>query len=423
MFDEQLKVSKRLTSLDVFRGITIAGMILVNMAGVTDEDKVYPPLLHANWNGWTPTDLVFPFFLFIVGVAMAFSLAKYTGSKLERPQNLTPQPPSLQGLGEQDTPLLVGEGLGERSIHNASKGNKPTPAVYWRIIRRSLILFALGIFLNGFWEYKWDTIRIMGVLQRISLTYLIASLIVLNVPRKGQWAIAAFLLIGYWLAMSFIPVPGYGMGNWTRDGNLGAYCDRFIISTAHLYKGDNYNGMGDPEGLFSTLSAVVSVLFGYFTGDWLRKQPIKSSTSMNLVLFGLSALVIGQVCGFGFPINKKLWTSSFVVFTAGWALLLLAACYEAIEVRQRQRWGKPFEMMGLNAISIFVASVLLIKLLVKTKIGTGENAPSTYTWIYEHLFLPVAGAMNGSLLFALVTVLFWWLVSYVLYRQRWFIKV
>ena len=263
----------------------------------------------------------------------------------------------------------------------------------------------------------------MGVLQRISLTYLIASLIVLNVPRKGQWAIAAFLLIGYWLAMSFIPVPGYGMGNLTREGNLGAYCDRLIIGTAHLYKGDNYKGMGDPEGLFSTLPAVVSVLFGYFTGDWLRKQPIKSRTSINLVIFGLVCLVIGQDWAFWFPLNKKLWTSSFVIFTAGWALLLLAACYEFIEVRQRQRWGKPFEMMGLNAISIFVASVLLIKLLVKTKIGTGENAPTTYTWIYEHFFLPWAGAMNGSLLFALVTVLFWWLVSYVLYRLHWFIKV
>ena len=388
MFDEQLKPSKRLTSLDVFRGITIAGMILVNMAGVADEDKVYPPLLHADWNGWTPTDLVFPFFLFIVGVAMAFSLAKYTDSAVNSP---------------------------------LTKGGRG--GLYWRIIRRSLILFALGIFLNGFWEYKWDTIRIMGVLQRISLTYLIASLIVLNVPRKGQWAIAAFLLIGYWLAMSFIPVPGYGMGNLTREGNLGAYCDRLIIGTAHLYKGDNYKGMGDPEGLFSTLPAVVSVLFGYFTGDWLRKQPIKSRTSINLVIFALVCFVIGQDWAFWFPINKKLWTSSYVIFTAGWALLLLAACYEFIEVRQRQRWGKPFEMMGLNAISIFVASVLLIKLLVKTKIGTGESAPTTYTWIYEHFFLPWAGAMNGSLLFALVTVLFWWLVSYVLCRLHWFIKV
>lgn len=380
---QQQKLPKRLTSLDVFRGITITGMILVNMAGVADQ--VYPPLLHADWNGCTPTDLVFPFFLFIIGVAIAFSFSKYKENKL------------TLGLG-----------------HTVPLG---------RILRRSAILFALGLLLNGFWNYDWSTIRIMGVLQRISLAYLLATLVILKLPRKGQWAIALLLLLGYWLAMSFIPVPGYGVGNLSRDGNLGAYLDRLIIGTAHLYKGDNFNSMGDPEGLFSTLPAVVSVLLGYFTGDWLRKQPVNSRTSMDLVLVGLSGLVIGEVWGFWFPINKKLWTSSYVVFTAGWALLLLAACYELIEVRGLRRWGKPFEIMGLNAIFAFVASVLMIKILVKTHIGTGEKAPTTYTWIYEHVFVPWAGAMNGSLFFAMVTVLFWWVVLYGMYRQRWFVKI
>jgi predicted acyltransferase len=380
---QQQKLPKRLTSLDVFRGITITGMILVNMAGVADQ--VYPPLLHADWNGCTPTDLVFPFFLFIIGVAIAFSFSKYKENKL------------TLGLG-----------------HTVPLG---------RILRRSAILFALGLLLNGFWNYNWSTIRIMGVLQRISLAYLLATLVILKLPRKGQWAIALLLLLGYWLAMSFIPVPGYGVGNLSRDGNLGAYLDRLIIGTAHLYKGDNFNSMGDPEGLFSTLPAVVSVLLGCFTGDWLRKQPVNSRTSMDLVLVGLSCLVIGEVWGFWFPINKKLWTSSYVVFTAGWALLLLAACYELIEVRGLRRWGKPFEIMGLNAIFAFVASVLMIKILVKTHIGTGEKAPTTYTWIYEHFFVPWAGAMNGSLFFAMVTVLFWWVVLYGMYRQRWFVKI
>jgi len=375
---EQQQPAKRLISLDVFRGIAIAGMILVNMAGLAEQ--VYPPLLHADWNSCTPADLVFPFFLFIVGVAIAFSLS-------------------------------------------STEENKPTPKVYWRIVRRSLILFALGLFLNGFWNYDWGTIRLMGVLQRISLAYLVAALIVLKVPRKGQWAIAILLLIGYWLAMSFIPVPSYGMGNLSREGNLGAYIDRLVIGTAHLYKGDNFNSQGDPEGLFSTIPAVVSLLFGYFTGDWLRQQPIKSRTSLNLVLLSLSCMVTGQLWGFWFPINKKLWTSSYVVFTTGWALLLLAACYELIEVRKQRRWGKPFEIIGLNAIFLFVASVLLIKILVKTHIGTGENAPTTYTWIFEHLFVPWAGAMNGSLLFALLTLAFWWVVGYGMYRRCWFVKV
>lgn len=379
MSHEQQKQSLRLTSLDVFRGIAISGMILVNMAGVADQ--VYPPLLHADWNGCTLADLVFPFFLFIIGVAIAFSLSKYTEAK------------------------------------------QAGWSIYGRIVRRSAILFALGLLLNGFWNYDWGTIRIMGVLQRISLAYLLAALVVLKLPRRGQWACALLLLIGYWVAMSVVPVPGYGVGNLSREGNLGAYIDRLIIGTAHLYKGDHFNSMGDPEGLFSTLPAVVSVLLGYFTGQWLRTQPVKSRTSMDLVIIGLGSLVVGEVWGFWFPLNKKLWTSSYVVFTTGWALLLLAVCYELIEVRQRRRWGKAFEIMGLNAIFVFVASVLMIKILVKTHIGTGENAPTTYTWIYENLFMPWAGAMNGSLLFALVTVLFWWGVLYLMYRQRWFVKV
>ncbi|MBH8555493.1 acyltransferase family protein [Nostocaceae cyanobacterium CENA357] len=374
----------RLTSLDVFRGITIAGMILVNMVGVADD--VYPPLAHADWNGWTPTDLVFPFFLFIVGVAMTFSLSKYT------------------------------------------EENKPTRAVYWRILRRAAILFGLGLLLNGFWNqgigtFDLSSIRIMGVLQRISLTYLFASLIVLNLPRRGQWILAAVILIGYWLALMYVPVPDYGAGVLTREGNFGAYIDRLIIPKVHLYKGDRFNFMGDPEGLFSTIPAIVSVLAGYFTGKWIRSQAVQSRTSIGLALFGIGCLIVGWAWGWTFPINKKLWTSSYVVFTTGWALLLLAACYELIEVRLIRRWSKPFEIMGLNAIALFVASVLLIKVLVRTNIGSGENAPSTYNWIYQNLFASWAGALNGSLLFAILTVLLWLAVGTLMYRQRWFIKV
>ncbi|MEH2256807.1 acyltransferase family protein [Nostoc sp.] len=374
----------RLTSLDVFRGITIAGMIFVNMAGVADD--VYPPLTHADWHGCTPTDLVFPFFLFIIGVAMTFSLSKYT------------------------------------------EGNKPTSAVYWRILRRAAILFALGLLLNGFWNqgiwtFDLNSIRIMGVLQRISLTYLLASLAVLNLPRKGQWILAAVLLIGYWLTMMYVAVPEYGAGVLTREGNFGAYVDRLIIPKAHLYKGDGFNFMGDPEGLFSTIPAIVSVLTGYFTGQWIRSQPVQSRTSIGLGLFGVGCLIISWAWGWTFPINKKLWTSSYVVFTTGWALLLLAACYELIEVRLMRRWSKPFEIMGLNAIALFVASVLLIKILVKTTIGAGKDAPSTYNWIYQNFFASWAGVLNGSLLFALVTVLLWWTVGFLMYRQRWFLKV
>ena len=382
----------RLTSLDVFRGITIAGMILVNMASIA-EPNVYPPLLHADWHGYTPTDLVFPFFLFIIGVAMSFSLSKYTDGRDE----------------------LKGRDLSYSRL-------------YWRILRRAAILFALGLLLNGFWNHGFWTfdfsiIRIMGVLQRISLTYLLAALAVLNLPRKAQWILAGVLLISYWLLMIYIPVPGYGAGVLTREGNFGAYVDRLIIPKAHLYKGDSFHNLGDPEGLFSTLVAITSVIFGYFAGQWIRSQPVKSRTSIGLAFFGIGCLLVGWAWGLTFPINKKLWTSSYVVLTTGWALLLLAACYELIEVRRIRRWGKPFEVMGLNAISLFVASVLLIKILVNINIGTGENAPSLYDWIYQNIFASWAGALNGSLFFAIATVVLWWVVAYGMYRQRWFIKI
>ncbi|AFZ60073.1 acyltransferase family protein [Anabaena cylindrica FACHB-243] len=375
----------RLTSLDVFRGITIAGMILVNMVGVADNK--YSLLDHAEWNGCTPTDLVFPFFLFIVGVAMTFSLSKYTAD------------------------------------------NKPTKAVYLRILRRAAILFILGLLLNGFWNkgvwtFDLSSIRLMGVLQRISLSYLFASLIVLKLPRKSQLILAGVLLIGYWLTMMYIPVPEYGAGVLTREGNFGAFIDRLIIPKAQLYKGDGFNFMGDPEGLYSTIPAIVSVLAGYFTGEWIKdKKQANSQTSMDLVLFGLCCLVIGIIWDVAFPINKKLWTSSYVVFTTGWALMLLAACYELIEVRVIKRWSKPFEIMGLNAIALFVASVLLIKITAKTQIGTGETAISIYNWIYQNIFASWAGNFNGSLLFGVVTVLLWYGVAVLMYQKGWFLKV
>jgi predicted acyltransferase len=375
----------RLSSLDVFRGITIAAMILANMAGVADD--VYRPLSHSEWHGCTPTDLIFPCFLFIVGVAMTFSLSKYTAE------------------------------------------NKPTKAVYLRILRRTAILFILGLVLNGFWNqgvwtFDLSSIRLMGVLQRIALTYLFASLIVLKLPRKSQWLVAGGLLIAYWLTMMYIPVPDYGAGVLTREGNFGAFIDRLIIPKAHLYKGDGFNFLGDPEGLFSTIPAIVSVLAGYFTGEWIKdKKQATSQTSMDLVLFGLCCLVIAIIWDVAFPINKKIWTSSYVLFTTGWALMLLAACYELIEVRLIKRWSKPFEIMGLNAIALFVASVFLIKITAKTQIGTGESAISIYNWIYQNIFASWSGNFNGSFLFALVTLLFWYGVAVLMYQKRWFIKV
>jgi predicted acyltransferase len=376
----------RLKSLDVFRGIAIASMILVNNPG--SWKQVYPPLDHAEWHGCTPTDLVFPFFLFIVGCAMSFSLSKYTETTTKIETN-----------------------------------------IYWRIARRATILFGLGlllntssialdVLLNSAPVENFGKIRIMGVLQRIGLAYLISAIAILNLSPRHQKLLAVAVLLGYWGALLVFAVGGYSAYELTPEGYLGGYVDRLILGSQHLYKG----GPFDPEGLLSTLPASVTVLIGYFTGEWLRVQPIKTRTSLNLAIGGLCCLVIGRLWGFSFPINKQLWTSSYVVFTAGWALLLLAACYETIEVR-KCKWGWPFEIMGLNAIFLFVASGIVARFLLKTHIGNGKTAPSTYTWIYENWFVPWAGPLNGSLAFAVTAVLCWWLVLYGMYRRGWEIKI
>ncbi|AFZ08734.1 Heparan-alpha-glucosaminide N-acetyltransferase [Oscillatoria nigro-viridis PCC 7112] len=405
----------RLKSLDVFRGIAIASMILVNNPG--SWEQVYPPLDHAEWNGCTPTDLVFPFFLFIVGCAMSFSLSKYI-------QNYPKTGIETSKIIQKNEKLES-----DKNPFPSSFFLLPASNIYWRIARRAAILFILGlllntssialdVLLNSAPVENFGKIRIMGVLQRIGLAYFIGAIAILNLSPRNQKLLAAAVLLGYWGALTVFAVGGYTAGELTPEGNLGGYVDRLILGSQHLYKG----GPFDPEGLLSTLPAVVTVLIGYFTGEWLRVQPIKTRTSINLAICGLSCVVIGHLWGFLFPINKQLWTSSYVVFTAGWALLLLAACYETIEVRG-WKWGRPFEIMGVNAIFLFVASGIVARILLKTHIGTGANAPTTYTWIYENWFVPWAGPLNGSLAFAVTAVLFWWLILYGMYRRSWLIKI
>ncbi|MEG5063487.1 heparan-alpha-glucosaminide N-acetyltransferase domain-containing protein [Microcoleus sp. B3-A4] len=405
----------RFKSLDVFRGIAIASMILVNNPG--SWEQVYPPLEHAEWHGCTPTDLIFPFFLFIVGCAMSFSLSKYIQNYPKTGRETSKITQTKQKSESAKNPLP------------SSLFLLPYSNIYWRIARRAAILFILGlllntssialdVLLNSAPLENFGKIRIMGVLQRIGLAYFISAIAILNLSPRNQKLLAVAVLFGYWAALTVVPVGEYTAGELTPEGNLGGYVDRLILGSQHLYKG----GPFDPEGLLSTLPAVVTVLTGYFTGEWLRVQPIKTSTSVNLAICGLSWVVIGHLWGFLFPINKQLWTSSYVVFTAGWALLLLAACYETIEVRN-WKWGRPFEIMGLNAIFLFVASGIVARILLKTHICTAEKAPTTYTWIYENWFLPWAGPLNGSLAFAVTAVLFWWLILYGMYRRGWAIKI
>jgi predicted acyltransferase len=415
----------RLKSLDVFRGIAIASMILVNNPG--SWKHIYWPLEHAEWHGCTPTDLVFPFFLFIVGCAMSFSLSKYTQTVKQTKTTESKITEKPEPTNSEQVPIFSSS----HPLHPLQNPlpNLPSANIYWRIARRAAILFILGLLLNtssialdvlfnSAPIENFGKIRIMGVLQRIGLAYFISAIAILNLSPRNQKLLAIAILFSYWGALTVFAVGGYSAGNLTPEGNLGGYLDRLILGSQHLYKGRPF----DPEGLFSTLPAVVTVLVGYFTGEWLRVQQVKTRTSINLAICGLCCVVIGNLWGFLFPINKQLWTSSYVVFTAGWALILLAVCYETIEVRG-WKWGRPFEIMGLNAIFLFVASGIVARILLKTHIGTGENTPTTYTWIYENWFLPWAGSLNGSLAFAVTAVLFWWLILYGMYRQGWMIKI
>jgi predicted acyltransferase len=348
---------------------------LVNHAGLADH--VYAPLDHAPWNGWTPTDLVFPFFLFAVGMSMAFSFSKY-----------------LDGAGG------------------------PPPAVYIKVFRRAAILFGLGVLLNGFFKYDFATIRVMGILQRISLCYLAVALVGLRLSPRAQVVLCGTILLGYWAAMTCAPVPGYGAGVLTREGNFGAYVDRLIIPSAHLYRWDSWKNSGDPEGLFSTLTAFVSTMIGYLAGQWVRGRKADSRLSMDMVLAGLVCASIGMVWGWAFPINKRIWTSSYTLFMGGMGLLLFAFCHEICQVRGR-RWLEAFEVFGKNPLTVFVGAEISIKLLVVPHLGSGESAPTAYEWINSRLFESWLGPYNGPAFLAVLIVFFWWLSVRWLDQRGW----
>src|SRR5215213_9051040 len=359
----------RLLSLDVFRGITIAGMILVNNPG--SWEHIYGPLEHAPWHGLTPTDLVFPFFLFIVGVSITLA-------------------------------------LGRRAKSADSKRD-----LYVKIIRRTLIIFALGLVLGGFPYYDLNTIRIPGVLQRIAVCYLVASVIFLNTRWQTQAIITAALLILYCVIMNYVPVPGFGAGNLEMEGNLAAYVDRQALG------GHKWKPLYDPEGILSTIPAIATALCGVLTGHLLRSKRAALEKVSAMFVAGLAALVAGWVWGFWFPVNKALWTSSYVLVTAGMALQFLAFCYWLIDVKGYKSWAKPFLIFGSNALILYFLAELFSNIIgVVTFRGVDLKS-----WLYDNLYASWASPLNASLLFAISIVLLWLGVMTILYRKRIFIKV
>lgn len=379
----------RLLSLDVFRGITIAGMVLVNNPGTWSA--IYDPLEHAEWNGWTPTDFVFPFFLFIVGISITFA-------------------------------------LGKRVENNGVDKN-----VYVKIVRRTLLIFGLGLFLAlfpyfGFVSFEefpyfdFSKVRIMGVLQRIAVCYLFASLIFIHTNWKKQVFIAIGLLILYWLLMTLIPVPGCEITTFNDKAcNLAAYLDRMILTENHIWRSAK---VYDPEGLLSTLPAIATTLAGILCGHWLRTRRDDMEKVAGMLFFGVALTAAGWFWGLFFPINKALWTSSYTVFTAGLALCFLGFCYWLIDIKGYKLWTKPFVIFGVNALALFVGSGIMARILGLIKvIGPEGKDISLQQWIFTSIFLPVASPINASFMYAICFILVWLFLMWLLYRKKIYIKV
>lgn len=378
--------NNRLLSLDVFRGITIAGMVLVNNPGTWSA--IYKPLEHAEWNGWTPTDFVFPFFLFIVGISITLAL----GKRVE--------------------------------TNGVDKG------VYLKIVRRTLLIFGLGLFLATFPFYnftkgEWldiSTVRIMGVLQRIAVCYLVASLIFIHTNWKKQVFIALGLLILYWLLMTLTPVPGCEITTFNDKAcNLAAYLDRTILTENHIWRSAK---VYDPEGLLSTIPAIATTIAGILCGHWLRVRRDDIEKVAGMFFFGVALVAAGWYWGLFFPINKALWTSSYVVFTAGLALCFLGFCYWLIDIKGYKLWTKPFVIFGVNALALFVGSGIMARILGLIKVPGPEGASiSLQSWIFTNIFLPLAAPINASLMYAICFILVWLFLMWLLYRKNIYIKV
>jgi len=368
-----VKSTERLVSLDIFRGLTIAFMIIVNTPG--SWEYVYPPLRHSEWNGCTPTDLVFPFFLFIAGVSTWYSLKKY--------------------------------------------GHEISGDSIFRILRRVVAIFGVGLFLSIFPNFGMDynNLRIMGVLQRIALAYGIAAILCLTFRRDNLWIVLAVILLIYWILLVFFG----GTEPFGLEGNLVRKIDIALLGADHLYKG--FGIPFDPEGLLSTLPSVATVIIGFYTGEILGKEQLSGKTILKIILLGVASIGLGLLWSFVFPINKPLWTSSYVLYSGGIAMIVLAFICLIADVWKFQVWGKPFVVFGTNALVSYFFAGLLSELLWLIKLPNGAETISFYSWIYKKLCVPVAGNFGGSLMFAVVQMMIIWGIALVLYRKKIIIRL
>jgi predicted acyltransferase len=366
-----LTKSPRLLSLDVFRGITIATMILVNDPG--DWGHIYAPLEHSVWNGCTPTDLVFPFFLFMVGVSIVYAME------------------SRKASGENQSKMIL--------------------TALRRMVVLMLITWCTQVILR--WNFDLSKLRLPGVLPRIALVYFICTVLYLKTSQKTRDWVFVIALVGYYLLMTFVPVPGVGYANLEPETNLGAWIDRTLLTPDHLWRSSH---TWDPEGLLGTLPAIATGLFGIRVGTWLKRKDRDDSIKVSwMFAYGVIAVLAALVWDLFFPINKALWTSSFVLYTGGLATIALALCFWLIDVQGHKRFTYPFVVFGTNAIAAYVLS------------GFIPHYYNLIKWddksIYQHLFVPYFSPVNASLLGAILIVLILWLVMWVFYLRKIFIKI
>jgi predicted acyltransferase len=368
----QSAASARLISLDAFRGITVAAMLLVNNPG---SDPVYPQLEHAAWNGWTFTDTIFPFFLWIVGVSMTLSFAK----RMDR--------------GANRNRLLL------------------------HAVRRSAIIYILGLLLAGFPYFHLEHIRVVGVLPRIAVCYLVASALFLFTDWRGQLTAIASLFVSYWLLMALYPVPGLGAGHMEKGANFAAYVDQLFLQ-GHMW---GQTKTWDPEGIVSTLPAIGTTLLGVIAGHILRA---KKSKVFWLAGSGVILLALGELLSLWMPINKSLWTVPYTLLMAGLATLEFLFLYWLVDVKMWRNWAKPFLIFGSNAIAVFVLSGLAGRLLGLIKVvNVFGQRQSLGSFLYSALFAPLASQMNASLLYAISFVGLLFLAAWFLYSRKWFLRV
>lgn len=368
--------SERLLSLDVFRGLTIAGMMMVNNQG---GPETYLQLEHASWHGWTYTDTIFPSFMWIAGLAITLASAK----RVER--------------GEDKHKLLI------------------------HAVRRGLLIIAIAVGLVAFsgvlqGTLSLATFRIPGVLQRIGLCYILASVIFLYTKIRGQILWTFGFLLAYWLLMFYYPIPGVGAGHLEKEANLERYVDLTVLGEGHIYRNDKY---WDPEGIVSTLPSIATMLFGVLAGQILRCSQNHAERAARLFLYGNGLLLAGLILSAWMPINKNLWTVSFSVFMAGISSVLFASCYWICDAKGYKKWAWPLVVYGMNAMAAYIASWLLETFVEVIKIG----GKTLHHVVFERVFAPFLSPVNASLGYSLAFDLVMFAFAYFLYRKQWFLKL